>query len=65
MNEFLDTHWIDPERFLGYNKIVYGGVMLGEKIHGLVIQKRTASDKDIQIFTFHNNGAFLFHLLSS
>ena len=23
MNEFLDTHRIDPERFLGYNKIVY------------------------------------------
>ena len=31
MNEFLDTHRIDPERFLGYNKIVYGGVMLWEK----------------------------------
>ena len=38
MNEFLDTHWIDPERFLGYNKIVYGPDLDGERMPGTLLQ---------------------------
>ena len=47
MNEFLDTHWIDPERFLGYNKIVYGGVMFSRENSWLSYTEE--DDKNVEV----------------